>query len=266
MIYNLNQPTNRWGVRLKPNPNARLRLFCFPFSGAGAPAFNTWHTAFPQEIELVAVEYPGHGQRLAEPLLRDLDTLVSAAVQGLGPYLDLPFVFFGHSLGALLAFELARALRTRLGLLPAALILSSHSAPQVEPREEKFASLPNDELVERIRRLNGTDDHVLDHPELRELFLPIFRADFAICDEYSFRVEEPLDCPIFACGGLNDIYVPPDDLAQWRSHTSSFFECRLFPGDHFYLHTSRLALVNYIAHQALALPTPSIPETVWNFL
>jgi medium-chain acyl-[acyl-carrier-protein] hydrolase len=243
---------NRWAVRLRPKQRPLLRLFCFPYSGAGASAFNAWHAAFPEEIEIVAVEYPGHGQRLAEPLSREMNLLVDAASEGLLPLLDLPFAFFGHSLGALVAFEVARTLSKRAGLLPAALFLSGHSAPHIQPREESIANLPDDELVQRICQLNGTADHLLDLPEMRELFLPIFRADFSMCDAYTCRAEDPLLCPIFVCGGVSDPYVPMEDLAQWYNHAARHFECRLFPGDHFYLHASRPALLSYVIQQVLA--------------
>lgn len=200
----------------------------------------------PSFIEVCPVELPGHGQRFAEAPLYQIEPLVRAAAQGLQPYLDRPFALFGHSLGALVSFELARYLRKAGAASPAALFVSGHSAPQLSHYNEPVHSLSDDDLIRRIRGMKGTDDYVLDHPELRALLIPVFRSDFSICETYTFKPDAPLDCPIFAFGGLEDDMVPENEIEAWRVHTSRTFSMQMLPGDHFFINTSRQALQQYI--------------------
>jgi medium-chain acyl-[acyl-carrier-protein] hydrolase len=238
-----------WLPYSKSRPNASLRLFCFPYSGSGASIFCRWANELPPTIELCPVQLPGRENRMAEPPYTEVKPLAEALASGLWPYLDRPFAFFGHSLGALVSFELARQLRKQSGPSPIHLFVSGCGAPQVMHRDITISTLPEPELIEQLRQFNGTPEEVLDNAELRELVIPIIRADFAICETYTYQVEEPLGCPISAFGGLRDPEVSHEQLEAWREHTASSFSVRMFPGDHFFLVTDRSLVVGSLARE-----------------
>lgn len=241
-------PTNEpWVVCPKPNPRAVLRLFCFPYAGGGASAFRTWPEGLPLNVEVYAVQPPGRESRLKEPLFDRLLPLVDALAQALRPYMNMPFAFFGHSLGTLMSFELARKLRRQNAPGPLHLFVAGRCAPQILDPDPPVHELPEPEFVEELRRLNGTPEPVLQHPELMTLLLPTLRADFAINETYVYQDEEPLDCPISAFGGLEDQEVSRDDLAAWRVHTRGNFRLQVFPGGHFFLHTARSLLLQTLS-------------------
>lgn len=225
-----------------------MRLFCFPYSGAAASVFYPWADVLPATIEVCPVQLPGHGTRLAEPLHDRLGPLVTALAAALPPYLDVPFAFFGHSMGALISYELACLLR-RQGLTPVHLFVSGHGAPHLPDRNPPLHQLPDAEFVAKLRQLNSTPEEVLRHTELLQLLTPILRADFAVCETYIYRPEPPLSCPISAYSGLGDDYVNREELQGWRERTSAAFSLRMFPGDHFYLNTARHYLLQALARE-----------------
>jgi len=255
--------TNPWIACPRPNPQARLRLFCFPYSGAGASIFYPWLDYLPTAIEVCPVQLPGRETRLSEPLFTRMGPLVRAAAQALLPYLDKPFAFFGHSLGALVSFELARYLRREHGLSPVHLFVSGHNAPQLPDRDPPIHDLPEPEFLEELRRLNGTPEEVLQHPELRELIFPILRADFEVCDTYVYEPDDPLNCPISAFGGLRDEHLSREGLEAWREQTIASFSLRMFPGDHFYLNTDRPLLLRALARELLNSRPNTPSNAIW---
>jgi medium-chain acyl-[acyl-carrier-protein] hydrolase len=184
-----------------------------------------------------------------EPPYTRLQPLVEAAAQAFLPYLNKPFAFFGHSLGALVSFELARYLRKEYGVHPVHLFVSSHTAPQIPDIDPPIHDLPEPEFIEKIRGLNGMSKEVLENTELMELLLPILRADFAICETYTYENDSPLDCPITALGGLLDEHVSRVDLEAWCEQTDDSFSLHLFPGDHFYLNTDQSLLLRTLAQK-----------------
>lgn len=228
---------------------AKLRLFCFPYSGAPATAFFPWAEVMPDSVHVCPVQLPGHGSRLGEPLVDRLNPLVERVAEGLAPAFDRPFAFFGHSMGALVAFELARRLRRDGKPQPVHLFVSGHGAARLPDRNPPLHPLPEGEFVARVRELNGTPDQVLEHPELRQIVVPILRADFAVCETYEYHADTPLACGITALGGLGDPYVTRADLDGWREETSGPFSVRVFPGDHFYLNTARHFLLQVLARE-----------------
>ena len=239
--------TTSWIIHPKPNPKKYLRLFCFPYAGAGSSIFRTWSAQLPADIEVCSVQLPGRESRLKEPLFTDLVPLIHALTPALLPHLDLPFVFFGHSLGALISFEVARQLRRLKHSVPLHLFISGRKAPQLPALERPIHQLPDAEFVEELHRYNGTPSDVLQNVELMNLFLPILRADIAINEMYVYHPETPLDCSISVYGGLQDGKVNRDSLAAWRDHTSGSFTLRMFPGDHFFLRSQQEALLQAIS-------------------
>lgn len=224
-----------WISFRKPAPETRLRLFCFPYAGAGALIFRTWSDALPADVDVCPVQLPGRGTRLMERPFTNLSTLVEALAPALVPLLDRPFAFFGHSLGALVGFELARQVRRQYGVHPVRLFISACRAPQIPQRGPPIHTLPEKEFLAELRRLNGTPSELLNHQELMEIMLPLLRADFALFETYVYSTEPPLSCPISAFGGLQDHRVRDTDLEAWRTQTSGFFSSQMFPGDHFFL-------------------------------
>jgi surfactin synthase thioesterase subunit len=225
-----------WILRPRPRPDARLRLFCFPYAGSGASVFRGWQQALPPEIECCAVQPPGREGRLAEAPHQRLGDLVEAAEVGLLPHLDRPFAFFGHSLGALACFELARRLRRRHAPQPLHLLVSACRAPQRPDPHPALHGLPDARFVEEVRRrYDAIPSEVAGHAELLELLLPTLKADFEAFETYSHTSEPPLDCPISCFGGSEDRFATREELADWREQTESFFRMKLFAGGHFYL-------------------------------
>lgn len=217
------------------NPQAKARLFCFPFAGGNTLFYRSWSRHFPSEIELRPVRLPGREGRFKEACYREATPLAQALVEGLSSYLDLPFAFFGHSMGALLAFELARALRRRGDPGPFSLMVSGRSAPHLPLSRAILHTLPDPALIDELRNYGGTPEIVLRNDEIMELFLPMIRADFAISETYVHTPDAPLKCPIRAFGGETDHMVSKTELDAWRQQTSDSFALRMFPGGHFYL-------------------------------
>ena len=152
-------------------------------------------------------------------------------------------------MGAIIAFELARLLRREGRAQPLHMFVSGRTAPQLNRSHTPIYDLPKPELLEELKRLNGTPREVLEHPELMDLMLPILRADFSVCDTYEYTREPPLDCSLTAFGGLQDAGVPRRNLEGWREQTSASFTLRMLPGDHFFLHSDESLLLRLLASE-----------------
>jgi medium-chain acyl-[acyl-carrier-protein] hydrolase len=249
----IDKSSNKWFLFPRPNPAAALRLFCFHYSGGSAQVFHDWFGGLPPSVEIVAIQLPGRGRRLGEPHITRLAPLSSIVAQELLPYLDKPFVFFGHSMGALLCFETARSLRRENRRQPAHLFVSATEAPHRRSPDELLSGLPQSELVKRLREFNGTPMEVLQNDELLELMLPTIRADFELCDTYEYHPEPPLECPMTIYGGLGDQEVEAGRLAAWSEMTVGASEIRMFPGDHFYINSLRSIFLQTLAGDLLRL-------------
>jgi medium-chain acyl-[acyl-carrier-protein] hydrolase len=231
----------------QPQPAARMRLYCFPYAGGGASVYRNWGRALFPAVEVCAVQPPGREQRLAEKPFKQFSPYVEAIASAIAPTLTLPYAFFGHSLGALTAFECSRLLRTNSVHAPKALFVSGCRAPRVPFRDTHTRELSDESFIEELRRLNGTPKEALEHPELMALLLPLLRGDFSVYESYEYRSEPPLDCPIHAFGGTDDARVTQFDLAAWEAETTARFSVRMFPGDHFFLHAAQHAITHAIA-------------------
>src|SRR5687767_5694217 len=190
-------------VEITHQPGPRVRLFCFPYAGSGASVFAAWHSHMPAEIEISAVQLPGRETRLREKLVTHLPELVRILIEEV-EVPDEPFAFFGHSMGALVAFEMTLALRARHLREPIHLFVSGCRAPHMRERFATLYQRPDARLTAELRHLGGTPEEVFQNPELLQILLPIFRADLALCASYVCRGIAPLDCPITAFGALDD--------------------------------------------------------------
>ncbi|MFN6502358.1 MAG: thioesterase II family protein [Nostoc sp. DedQUE01] len=240
---------NSWINCPQPNPQANLRLFCFPYAGGSSAIFRTWSNSLPRNVEVCAVEYPGRGRQMKSAPIARLETLVKAIAPSLIPYLDKPFAFFGHSMGALVSFELTRLLRLEYNFKPFHLFISARRAPQIPPTKPPIHVLPDAELLEELRTLNGTPKAVLENPELMQIFLPVLRADFAILETYTHTPQQPLDCPITIFGGWQDKEVSHEALQAWREQAMSTFSLQMFDGDHFFIHSHQNSLLKLISQE-----------------
>ncbi len=178
-----------------------------------------------------------------------LGPLVRSLADAMTPWLGLPYVLFGASMGALIAFEVGRLLSRTLSRPPAKLLVAAHRAPQLPDPRPDIHGLPDARFIQEVRRLHGTSDEVLAHPELRALLLPLLRADFTVCETYHHRTGEPLDCPIVVFSGQEDGEVSRRDLDAWRAQTRRTFTLRMLPGGHFFLHTARAALLAAVVEE-----------------
>ena len=197
------------------------------------------------------VHLPGRGRRVREKPFTELLALVEVLIAELSPYVDKPYALFGHSLGAIMAFEIARGLR-REGLpLPLHLFVSGCRAPQLFPTSYRSYDLPSADLIGRLRKLNGTPSEILESPEIMEFFLPIIRADLQMIQTYNYSVEAPLSCPISAFGGWQDLEETPEMISAWCEQTTASYQRQMFAGDHFFLHSEHDHLLQAISQQLI---------------
>jgi medium-chain acyl-[acyl-carrier-protein] hydrolase len=243
---------DRWIAKQPSRRAARLRLFCLPYAGGGARIYRGWADALPGDVEVCAVLLPGRDQRHGEKPIPHIGAAVEALSTALREHLDLPFAVFGHSMGAVLAYEVSRRLAVLSGQEPAHLFVSGHRAPKLPRRRRSLHYLPDGEFVSGVRALNGTPAEVFEHPELVELLLPMLRADFELVETYAELPGPRLSCPVTALGGRDDADVPREDIEAWRSVTSGPFEAMLLDGGHFYVNTARNTLLRELNHRLAA--------------
>ena len=224
-----------------------MRLFCFPYGGGAAHIYHSWPNRLPAWVDVCAVQPPGRANRLHESPFTNVDDLIRAAAEALEEFLDLPFAFFGHSIGALISFELARHFRRAHALEPYSLIVSGCRAPQIPYTGSCTFDLPEDEFLAEVQRLNGIPKEVLEHAELIQLMMPLLRSDFTMDQTYAYRDEEPFHCPIVAFGGLQDKIVSRESLEAWSLQTTNTFAATLLQGDHFFIHTAQDLLLRTIS-------------------
>ncbi|MBL8971949.1 MAG: thioesterase, partial [Myxococcales bacterium] len=231
---------DRWLRNLGPTAGApRMRVFCIPHGGAGAAAFGPWRGSHP-DLELCAVQLPGRGDRWTEPPHTRIDALVEALADAIGPHLDLPFALFGASLGALLSFELAHALRRRGLQSPALLIAAACPAPHIPAllgrRDEIVQALAarDDLAAVQLGRLGILPEALVREPEVVRMSLPALRADFGIVLGYAHRPAPPLAVPLLALGGTEDPDVAADALQGWARYTTAPFRLHMLPGGHLF--------------------------------
>ena len=239
---------NPWFVCPRANPRAEMRLFFFPYAGGGPPAFSKWAGELPDYMEGMIAHYPGRGSRYQEPPLKHFSTLVENLFQAIQTRLDKPFAFFGHSLGGLVAFELARHLRSQNLSCPQILFISACGAPHIPDPHPPIHKLPDAEFLATLQALNGIPFGLQDNPEIMELLLLMLRADFEAVENYRYDpAGSPLDIPITAYGGLGDPRVDRGRLEGWASLTNANYKLQYFPGDHFFINTARKAVIASIA-------------------
>lgn len=238
---------NSWITGQKCDSRAQMSLFCFAHAGGGASVFRLWSEGLPRSIRVIPVQLPGREDRIKEPPYTRMVALLDPLLRALRPHFDLPFAFFGHSLGALIAFELARELARRNERGPVRLFASARRAPHLPRSRRLIYHLPASEFIRELKTYKGTPSAVIADPDLLALLLPTIRADFALNETYTYAAGPLLACPISALGGVEDDHVNPDELEAWAKETHGDFSIRMFPGGHFYLRDQCAELSRMIA-------------------
>ncbi|MCA1635275.1 MAG: putative thioesterase [Acidobacteria bacterium] len=233
----------------KPRPQSAFRLFCFPYAGGSAHIYRRWAEHLPAQVDVCPVNLPGRAQRLKEQPGTRMLPLAETIMREILPLLDKPFAFFGYSMGALLAFEIARLLRRNSLPEPAHLFVAARSGPQIANADRLTYNMPEKELLEELRRLSGTSEEVLDEPELMKVVLPLIRADFELIQNYTYTPEPPLGCSISVYGGLQDREVSRERLQAWCQQTEASCILRMFPGGHFFINTAREVLLQTLTRE-----------------
>jgi medium-chain acyl-[acyl-carrier-protein] hydrolase len=228
-------PLSRWLVCPRPDLHAPMRLWCLPFAGGGAAVWHPWAGALAGIAEVVAVRPPGRESRFIEPAFVDLREMIPPLVEVIAPFAHEDYALCGHSLGGLVAYELARALRSHGLGAPRALVLCAVRAPHHAPDEPWLHRLPRLEFIESVEhRYGAIPPEIRDSPEVLDLLLPVLRADLQAYETYRHVPDAPLAIPVLALGGEQDGNVSRPQLLDWRDYTTGPFEAGLLPGGHFF--------------------------------
>ncbi|MFF9017380.1 thioesterase II family protein [Streptomyces sp. NPDC014870] len=252
--------TRLWLRRFTPVPDAAPTLVCFPHAGGAASAYTALSRTLAPDVEVLALQYPGRQDRRLEPPAESIDALADAVVAALGPELPADCAFFGHSMGAALAFEVARRYeRPAGGSGPVRLFVSGRRAPSV--RGEGGTRPPDDaEILARVRQLSGTDEALLADEDMMALLLPTLRADYRAVAGHYAPPEARVGCPVTVLVGDADPVTSVEDAAAWRTHSTAPVDVRVFPGGHFYLDARRDAVAGVIREALAVRPAATAPD------
>jgi medium-chain acyl-[acyl-carrier-protein] hydrolase len=254
------RPERGWLAPRSRDEGARIRLFCFPYAGVGASVYRDWPKHLPG-VDVVRLQPPGREARLHEPSVRDFEELVSQATDAVAREIgDLPYALYGHSLGSLVAFEVAHRLRDREGAgEPAHLILGARRAPRLPSRIPEIAPLSDEELLEALERYfgDGVPEEVAQEPELVAMLLPALRADVEAHEGYAYRDRPLLSCPVTALCGLDDPSVSPEEIEAWSAETTGPFTFALLQAGHFFARDGSPQLFRILS-RGLDVPRPDL--------
>jgi surfactin synthase thioesterase subunit len=243
---------SRWLLRF-PRPNPRLHLICLPYAGGGTATYRRWPELLPPEIEVCAVQLPGREQRINEAPMTDTVRIAELLVRAVARHCEKPFAFFGHSMGAGVAYATALASVAMIGTAPVCFMASARRAPHLPSRTPERYCLNEKAFIAELKRLNGTPPAVLESPELMSLMLPIMRSDFQLAESYVSADRSRLPCPVVAFGGKDDRDVSFAELEAWREVSDGRFRVHMLDGDHFFINTGQRELIGLIASALLPL-------------
>lgn len=234
---------NRWFVRFSRSSSPSLRLFCFPFAGSSASVFRSWIDNLPEEVEVLAIQLPGRENRLGERCMRDMDEIVENLEFEIDSCLDQPFVFFGHSLGSLIAYELLRRVEAGARHRAELFFASGGPAPHTRVARAEPLRLTQDQILQDLQKISQAHSELLENREALALMLPMLQADFEIYTNYRYRETAPLQSPIVVIRGETDAYITHQSQMEWKCHTDSQFSFNTIPGPHLFMLDSRGALI-----------------------
>ncbi|MEE1754632.1 thioesterase II family protein [Streptomyces sp. SP18CS02] len=243
-----------WIRRFHPAPEAGTRLVCFPHAGGSATFYFPVSRAVSPGVDVLAVQYPGRQDRLNEPCVDDIPTLADRITEELVGWADRPLTLFGHSMGATIAFEVARRLEAR-GIVPLGLFASGRRAPSSH-RDERVHLRDDDGLVRELQRLSGTDAEVLADEAILRMVLPAMRSDYRAVETYRYTAGPPLNCPVTALTADDDPLVDVAEAEAWAQHTVAPFRIRVFTGGHFFVTAHAESVMREITGHIEAATTP----------
>jgi len=245
--YIATQNQSKWVAHdPRRNNHYKIRLLCFPFAGGGVAPYFAWINHIRPEIEFLRIQLPGREARLGEAPFTELKPLVKELAIRLKPWMIPPFAFYGHSMGALIAFELIRTLRKAKEPLPIHLFVSSYRAPHLEDPDPVSPNIPETQFVERLQQYEGIPEALVTNSELMEIFMPILRADFNVLNSYEYTEAAPISCPITAFGGSSDPKISWNEILAWQLHTNNRFHSHLFKGGHFFINGVQSEMITFI--------------------
>lgn len=252
---------NNWITCPHPEPGAKVRLFCLPFAGGGASIYRSWGKLIGNEIEVCPIQLPGRENRFSDTPIKQAQAMAQTLANQIQLYSNKPFFIYGHSMGALIAFELTRALQDNGLDLPQGLILAAHRAAHLPRKREALYALPDDQFIDRLKRFGGFPQEVLDSKELLAFLMPTLKADFTLCDTYQFESRLPLQCPLHLLAGADDIEASPDVVEPWKEHTSDSAHMHVLSAGHFFLRTHQedlIRILQNIMSPAMANKLPNL--------
>jgi medium-chain acyl-[acyl-carrier-protein] hydrolase len=249
-----------WLIRQSATPQPggphRIRLFCFSYAGGSAASYAPWQALFGPEVEVCGIQLPGRGARMVEAPYTDLSLMVKDLAALIVAQKSMPFAFFGHSLGGLVAFELARYCQLHHLPMPLQLFASGCSAPQFRNPSKNLHLLSDDDLIGTLKDYNGTPPEILAHRELMELVLPVIRADFGLAETYQYRPGALLNIPVTVLAGKRDERNAAEQVEGWAKETSAPCQVNWFEGDHFFINGERAEVVALVAKELGKLINP----------
>lgn len=237
----------QWVRRFHPRPEAGIRLICLPHAGGGAPAYFPTSAAMTPAVEVLAVQYPGRQERRHEPLIGSVDGLADELFRVLEPDTGESYALFGHSMGAMVAYELALRFEDA-GRPPLRLFASGRRAPS-RYRPDERQPLDDESLLAELRELSGTDKRLFQRDDLLRAALPVIRNDYQAADAYVHSPGATVNCPITVLIGDEDPHVTVDEARSWRDHTTGGSEVLVYAGGHFYLTEHQAQVVSAIAQR-----------------
>jgi surfactin synthase thioesterase subunit len=235
-----------WFVRPKKQKQVKLRLFCFPYAGGGPMVFSHWPKSLPNHIEVSSALLPGRHTRLREKPVEHWPQLIDSLETAIEPALDCPFVFFGHSFGGRIAYELAKRLQQQQKPMPAQLIISASRSPNISNDRPLMHDLPQAEFIQRVIAMKGTPAEVLDDKSILQIMEPMLRADIKLAELWGNAGDSPVDIPIAVFAGARDTIEPPEQIREWARYTHRAFTYKQFPGDHFFIHSDEAEVMTAI--------------------
>lgn len=245
-----------WFTR-RPMPSASLRLICFPYAGGNASAYAGWQEALGPQIEVCALQLPGRASRFSEPAPASMPALVAQLCDAIAALPPMPCAFFGHSMGALIAFETIRHMLARAMTPPRLLFASGCAAPRHRGPAKRFDLLDDAQFIAQLKTYNGTPPAILQHAELMELVLPTIRADFALVDNYACAHETRFKVPVSVLAGKDDDGIEPGQYHGWQDETDGPCELHWFSGDHFFLHSATAEVQTHVSACLAAIEQPA---------
>lgn len=248
MVTSVDNTLNPWFIHPRPNPNANVRLFCFHPAGSNALFFYNWAKELHPSIEPISIQLPRRSSHLENPLLTRMEPVISYLCEAILNYCDKPYYFFGHSLGALIAFELAHALQKNNKPLPYCLFTSGKTPPHLQIQKLTY-HLSDKDFIDLVKEYNGIPTEIINDNSLMALFLPILRADFELLETYVYQDRSPLLCDLIALGGIDDPIVKPNIIKEWQKYTSGTFNYHLLPGDHFFIKSEQKNVLKIVTQE-----------------